>query len=214
VGQQPLEGVDVLEPRTPHVLVDQSVHPRHQNVLVVRTVEDADLAPPGNPVVDTPEEVVGELFARRLLERGHPGPLRVHTGEDVFDGAILARGIQTLEDDQQGPSSFGPQPVLQIRETALENGELRLRGVAVPGGARRGGWIEVVEINLSSRLDAPPIGHRMSSRAGGLRRCGVAAPDEDGTVGVRDEVLGDGSEEHPGELAVAATAQDQELGSS
>ena len=76
-----LEGVDEVVAGLPHLLRHQAEHPRREDILVVRAVEDADLAGPGRRPVDPPEEVVLRLLPHRRLE-GRQGevtnPRRVH----------------------------------------------------------------------------------------------------------------------------------------
>ena len=50
---------DVSGPAPPHLLRRQLEHPDGDDVLVVRAVEDADLAARGQRGVDAPEVVVG-----------------------------------------------------------------------------------------------------------------------------------------------------------
>jgi hypothetical protein len=80
----------------------------------VRAVEDADLAGAGHLLVDTPQEVVGQLLGRRLLEAGDRRALWVESGHHAPDRAVLARRVDALQDDQHLVLVLGPQPVLQV----------------------------------------------------------------------------------------------------
>src|SRR5262249_61924629 len=85
-----LEVRDVGEPLIPDSLADAprrqplppeefQVHAHDQDLLVVRTVEDAD-APALGPALDVaPQEVVVEDFPRGLLEREHLASLLIDT---------------------------------------------------------------------------------------------------------------------------------------
>jgi hypothetical protein len=55
----------------------------------------------GHCPVIAKQKVVCSLLAARDLEAGHRSALGVHGTEHVIDGAILARGISTLQANQQ-----------------------------------------------------------------------------------------------------------------
>src|SRR5471032_2015056 len=80
---------------------------------------------------------------------------------------------------------------------SVESGSKGVRPVAWPGATRQR------SATRDPMLDGPG--------AGALGGGSVASPDEDGTVGGRDEVLGDGPEEHAGEFSVAASADDEQI---
>src|SRR6202050_4055438 len=65
------------------------VHPDHEYLLVVRPVEDADLAPAGQGALAAPQEVVVQLFRGGLLEGVHGYRLRVDPAHHVRHGAGL-----------------------------------------------------------------------------------------------------------------------------
>jgi hypothetical protein len=92
------------------------VHAHHQDLLVIRAVEDADAAAFGQAARGPPEEVVVQLLRRGLLERIHLAPLGVDPGHHVFDHAVLARRVHGLEDQQDRPLVLGVQLLLQIVE--------------------------------------------------------------------------------------------------
>src|SRR5260370_21626172 len=77
-------------------------------------VEDADPAPAGQRSMVAPEEIVVELLRRRLLEAADGHALRVDTAHHVLDRAVLARGVESLEHDQQAECFLGGQPVLIV----------------------------------------------------------------------------------------------------
>ena len=54
------------------------MHLQSDDLLVVRSVEDADTPPLRQGLRDAPEEVVVELLGGGLLERDHLDALRVH----------------------------------------------------------------------------------------------------------------------------------------
>ena len=81
--------------------------------------------------VDPPEVVVGELVARRSLERMDAAPLRIDAGEDVPGRSVLAGRVESLQDEQKGPARFRPQAVLDQAQLGDELGQSRQ-----PGGTR------------------------------------------------------------------------------
>src|SRR4029434_5507527 len=63
-----------------------------------------------------PEIIVVEFLGRRLLERHYLAALRVDAGHHMLDGAILARRVHSLEDEEHGPAVLRVEPVLQCGE--------------------------------------------------------------------------------------------------
>jgi len=57
---------------------------------------------------------VGQLFRRGHLEAGDVAALGVDAVHDLLDNAVLAAGVEGLEDDQQGMLALGPQDLLQL----------------------------------------------------------------------------------------------------
>src|ERR1700733_8358173 len=145
-----LEGVDVLEPLLPkpvpvvqtgrQMLSDKQfrMDADDQDLLVVRPVEDADVAALGKRLDTAPEEVVAQFFGRRHSEGSDLATLRVHPREDVLDGAVLPGGVEGLEDDQHRPGSTGKEDLLGSRDLALEGIKCLLGGPPVSPFAERG----------------------------------------------------------------------------
>ena len=114
--QQPLEVVDLLEARPPDARWRQLVHPHHQHVLVVGAVEDGD-PPPGRGVgVDAPEKVVVQLLGARHPEGGHVHAARVEPAHHALDCAVLARGVPSLEHQQQAMGAGREHQLLEVEQ--------------------------------------------------------------------------------------------------
>jgi hypothetical protein len=99
------------------------MHPHHENLFVVRTVEDADAAALWNLRGVTPKEVVRQLFGRGLFEGADVASLRVHARHDVLDRAVLAGSLHRLEDDEHRPGILRVEDILlhgQPRGAALQ----------------------------------------------------------------------------------------------
>jgi hypothetical protein len=148
----------VPRPALPHLRRRELEHPHRDDVLVVRAVEDADLATHRERRVHAPEVVVRELGRRRRLERHHLAALRVDALEDAPDDTVLPGRIEPLEDEQQRVLALGEEAPLQ----PLEH-EVQLRKPLV--GARLVLQSEVVlcvalrEVRLRSRIDPDLVEH-------------------------------------------------------
>src|SRR6476469_11053155 len=70
--------------------------------------------------MDPPEVVVCELRRGRRLERRDPAALRVQAREDGPDDTVLARRVESLENDQQTARPLGVEPLLQPFETLVQ----------------------------------------------------------------------------------------------
>src|SRR5262249_39487375 len=127
VGERALEGADVLEPLLldarrhkplgQHLALEQfGMHAHHQDLLVVRAVEDADPPARRQPPRAAPEKVVVKLLGARCLERMHLAAYRIDARYHMLDDAVLAARIHPLENDQDGPAALGGEPLLQIAQ--------------------------------------------------------------------------------------------------
>ena len=133
VGDQPgLELVDRGVAALQLGLVGISADLVDQHVLVVRPVEDADVAGARQLLLDAPEEVVGALLLGGRLERVVLDALRVDHAHHVAHDAALARGVHGLQDEQDlrrgAGARGGEEPFLQLVEHPA--GFLQVRGGA------------------------------------------------------------------------------------
>ena len=92
------------------------MHPDGQNFFVVGPVENADFAAFGERSRCPPQKIVIQFLGRRGLERVHLAALRVHSGHDVLDGAVLTGGVHGLQDQKNGPAVLGIKFFLQFGE--------------------------------------------------------------------------------------------------
>ena len=77
----------------------QAVHFYNQHIFVIGAVKNTDTAP-GRKMAECPPEIIMvQLFGTRLFEIMHGNPLRVHTGDDMFDGAVFSGGIHGLKNN-------------------------------------------------------------------------------------------------------------------
>src|SRR5262249_34694961 len=76
--KQAFEVRDLTIAPSPHRLRDELMNADDENVLVMRPVEDPDLAARRNVRMHAPEEVVRQLLLARNLERRYRDAARVH----------------------------------------------------------------------------------------------------------------------------------------
>ena len=147
-------------PRQLLFLEDLGVHAHDEDLLVVRTVEDADPAPLGKRLVRPPEEVVIQLLGRRPLEREDLAPLGVDARHDVLDRPVLPRRVHGLEDEENAPLVLRVELVLHLREELdppLQEGLSVLLRLHARGGPRLHlGQLEVLPVRDPERLQERP----------------------------------------------------------
>ena len=170
-----LEGVDVVVAASPEVGTglggvvllgqDLGVHPDDEDILVVGAIEDGELAAGGQGGSGPPQEVVGGLCRRGLLEGHDAAPLRVHPRHDVLDRPVLSGGVKCLEDDEHGVGPGSPQQLLGAFELPGEGRQVLVGHLLAglvrpvtgsfcgPGGAHVLGAASVQPRGLT-RLDA------------------------------------------------------------
>ena len=116
-GQDLLKGVDLVVALRPDRFGDQVVDPHDQNILVLRAVEDADLALARGFLMDPPEEIVRQLVFAGRLEGNDLAALRVQGAGDVPDRPVFSAGVHRLQDDQDGTLVLGVEKVLELGKT-------------------------------------------------------------------------------------------------
>src|SRR6266540_3089641 len=150
-----LEAVDLVVPLAPLLRRHQVVHPDDQHILVVRAVEDAEVAGGRHLAADPPQEVVPALLGRRRLEGLDVAALRVEHPDDVLDGAVLAAGIHALQ-DQQHPAgavaggALGVQRLLQRREPLAVLERCGDRPALPTGCTGGGGRVHRAEVDVTA----------------------------------------------------------------
>ena len=77
------------------------MHSNDQHFLIVRTIEDADPAAFWKTARAAPEKIMLEFLGAGLLETVNLAPLRVDTGHNMADGAILSSAVHPLKNHQQ-----------------------------------------------------------------------------------------------------------------
>ena len=107
------------------------MHAGDQHLLVIGPVEDADVPPFRQAVRRAPEKIMSQLLGARRLEAENLAALGIDAGHHMLDGAILARGIHPLKDNQKGIPVVGiKKPLLPAQLAGMllqQSGILLLR---------------------------------------------------------------------------------------
>jgi hypothetical protein len=88
------------------VLQDFRMHADHQHFFVIRTVENPDPPALRQATIGAPEKIMRQFRAARLLKTENLTSLRIQSGHDVFDGAVLAGRIHGLKNNEQRMASI------------------------------------------------------------------------------------------------------------
>src|SRR6266478_4540391 len=105
----------------------------------------------------TPEEIVCRLLLGRHLEGDDLAAARVDAAHDVLHGAVLARGVHALEDDEDRVPALRIEHVLQLCEVRDVLPELGAGGRLVGVLASVGG-VDATQPDASAGPDAV-VGH-------------------------------------------------------
>ena len=89
---------------------------RHEDLFVVRAVEDADPATLGKHPLAAPKEVMPELLGRGLREAADVDPLRVDPSHHLLYGAVFPGRVRPLEHEEDCGRRLGEQAVLVLRQ--------------------------------------------------------------------------------------------------
>src|SRR5262249_40040646 len=87
-----------------------------EGLFVVAAVENADVTAIWKALHAPPEIIVIQVLGGGRLEGKNLTALRVDTGHDVLDGAILAGGVHGLKNKEQAPFVLRIKHVLQFRK--------------------------------------------------------------------------------------------------
>jgi len=153
LGEDALEVVDLLVAPAQDRARHGAVHARHQHV----PVEDRDVPAPRGGAMHTPEEVVLRLLLGRHLEGDDLAAARVDAAHDVLHGAVLARGVHALEDDQHRLPALRVEHVLELCQARAVAPELGVGGRLVGVLAGVGG-VDATQPHAGAGPDAV-VGH-------------------------------------------------------
>ena len=135
-----------------HELVDAD----DQHLLVVGSIEDADLALTRCRLVDPPQVVVGRLLGLGTLKDVTGEPCGLNAVNDLLDGPVLAGGVDTLQDDEYRPFGLRPETILQVGQAL----ELSRRLILGRGFVPAQGVTEIALRESDARARLDPEGRR------------------------------------------------------
>ena len=177
------ETPNVLETLLPDIFCDQGFRKflRGKNVLVnahdedffvVRAIKNSDFSPLGDSFVRAPEIVVVQLFVAWRLERMDVAALRVDAGHDVFDDAVFAGRVHSLQNDQERPAILRIEFFLHAAEKFYAVVE-KFRGAFLVVQFAGAGRIKILEAEVVAVGDAIGLG----KFCGGFRKLLVVHGD-------------------------------------
>src|SRR3954447_4486061 len=188
LDEEALPVVDLAVAPLPHAVVaggggqllageDLRVDAHHEHLLVMRAVEDRDLASRRELLRVAPEEVVVELGGGRPAEAVDDDPLRVHAAHHVPDRAVLAARVERLERDEDAVGVLRGEARLvvveevdalleQILALLLREEVAGVAGITVaPEDDLRAGRDAERLDELADPLNAGVCSHHLSNRA-------------------------------------------------
>src|SRR6185437_7778634 len=107
----------------PFAAEDLGMHAHDQNLLVVGTVENADLSAFGKISCGPPEKVVFQFGRAGMLVAEDLATLWINAGHHMADRAVLSRCIHGLKDQQNSVPIVGVEKLLlrvQLRDVVLQ----------------------------------------------------------------------------------------------
>src|ERR1700674_259642 len=95
-----LESVYLRIPTLDHFRSGQLLDPGDEHILVVRAIEDGDMAWSRHFLLEPPEEMVSKFGRTWCHESADVHTLRIHRRHYVADCSVLAAGVQSLQNNQ------------------------------------------------------------------------------------------------------------------
>src|SRR5262249_19948705 len=95
-------------------MVYKLVNPHHEDILVIRSIENNHFAFPRRAKMGAPQEIMSGLKLAGLLESEDERSLRVHSAKNVSNTPALTRRVQRLQYDEEGLITVGVKQVLQL----------------------------------------------------------------------------------------------------
>ena len=98
--------------REPFAAKNLGMNADDQDFLVIGSVEDADPSASLQIARGAPEKIVFQFGGAGMLEAEHLAALRIDPGHHMPDGAVLARGVHGLKDQQDRMAVVGIEKLL------------------------------------------------------------------------------------------------------
>src|SRR5450759_4888751 len=111
-----LESVYLLIPTLDHVGSGQLLDLGDEHILVVRTIEDGDVAWPRQFLLEPPEEMVPQFGCTWRDEGTDVHTLRIHRRHQVADRSVLTAGVQSLQNNQDRLFLLREEALLKIEQ--------------------------------------------------------------------------------------------------
>ena len=77
------------------------MHPNHQDLFIIGSIEYADVPALRQPIGGAPEKIMFQFVGARLFEAENLAALRIDPGHHMPNRAVLAAGVHTLKNQQQ-----------------------------------------------------------------------------------------------------------------
>ena len=88
-------------------LMDQIMNARHDDVFILRTVENADISALRQGFIDAPHVIMILLLTCRLFEGDDLHAARIEARKDMVHRTVLAGRIHRLQDDNEAVGILG-----------------------------------------------------------------------------------------------------------
>src|SRR5450759_4641364 len=115
-GKSSLESVYLRIPTLDHLRSGQLLDPGDEHILVVRAIEDGDVAWPRQFLLEPPEEMVPQFGCTWCHERTNVHTLRIHRRHQVADRSVLAAGVQSLQNNEDRLFLLREEALLKVHQ--------------------------------------------------------------------------------------------------
>src|SRR5450759_2430034 len=115
-GKSSLESVYLRIPTLDHLRSGQLLDPGDEHILVVRAIEDGDVAWPRHFLLEPPEEMVSKFGRTWCHEGADVHTLRIHRRHYVADCSILAAGVQSLQNNHDRLFLLRVEALLKVQQ--------------------------------------------------------------------------------------------------
>src|SRR5450759_1125540 len=115
-GKSSLESVYLPITTLDHFGRGQLLYPGDEHILVVRAIEDGDVAWLRQFLLEPPKEMVTKFGRTWCHERTDVHTLRIHRRHHVADRSVLTAGVQSLQNNQDRLFLLREQALLKVQQ--------------------------------------------------------------------------------------------------
>jgi hypothetical protein len=119
------------------------MYPNDEDLLVVRPIEDPDLAAAGQPLCEPPEVVMIKFLTRGNLEAVYRHTLRIDAAHHMPNRAVLTGSVESLQHDEYAVGVLGIKPSLILRKQ-LNAARQQLLALLLGPHVALERWIEIL----------------------------------------------------------------------